>query len=94
VGSAQGFLRGEYVYESEVQVIENVPEEIASREVNMINASVGLSWDNGFEVSLYGRNLTDDEFLQSAFPAVAQAGSYSGYPNQPATNGGTVRKRF
>jgi outer membrane receptor protein involved in Fe transport len=92
--SAEGYLRGEYVYESEVQVIENVPEEIASREVNMFNASVGLAWSNGFEVGLYGRNLTDDEFLQSAFPAVAQAGSYSGYPNQPATYGVTLRKRF
>ena len=94
VGAAEGFVRGEYVYEDEVQVIENVPAQIASREVSMINASVGLAWDNGFEVMLYGRNLTDDESLQSAFPAVAQAGSYSGYPNQPATYGVTVRKRF
>ncbi len=93
-GSAEGFLRGEYIYEDEIPVIENVPAEVASRSVSMINASVGLEWDNGLEVMLYGRNLTDDEALQSAFPGVAQPGTYSGYPNQPATYGITVRKSF
>ncbi len=93
-GSAEGFLRGEYIYEDKIPVIENVPPEIASRSVSMINASVGLEWSNGLEVMLYGRNLTNDESLQSAFPGVAQPGTYSGYPNQPATYGITVRKSF
>jgi outer membrane receptor protein involved in Fe transport len=88
------FIRGEYVYEDEVQVIENVPAEVASREVSMLNASFGLAFDNGVEITVWGRNLTDDEFLQSAFPAVAQLGSYSGYPNQPRTYGVTFRARF
>jgi len=94
LGNAEGFLRGEYIYEDEVQVIENVPEDIASRSISTINASVGLEWGNGLEVMLYGRNLTDDEYLLSAFPGVAQSGTYSGYPNQPATYGITVRKSF
>ena len=93
-----GFVRAEYYYESKVQVISNVPEDVASREVGMINASAGLRWDNGFEVMLWGRNLNDDEFLQSAFPTtfqnLAQPFSYSGYPNQPRTWGITLRKYF
>lgn len=96
--SMSGFVRAEYYYESEVQVISNVPESVASREVGMVNASAGLRWDNGFEVMLWGRNLTDDEFLQSAFPTtfqnLAQPFSYSGYPNQPRTWGVTLRKYF
>jgi outer membrane receptor protein involved in Fe transport len=96
--NASGFIRAEYYYESEVQVISNVPESIASREVSMINASAGLRWDNGFEATLWGRNLTDDEYLQSAFPTtfqnLAQPFTYSGYPNQPRTWGLTVRKYF
>jgi outer membrane receptor protein involved in Fe transport len=59
-----------------------------------LNASFGLAWENGFEALLWGRNLTDDEYLNSAFPSVAQNGSYSGYPNQPRTFGVTVRKYF
>ena len=96
--STLGFVRAEYIYESETQVISNVPESIASREVGMANASIGLRWDNGFEAMLWGRNLTDDEFLQSAFPTtfqnLAQPFSYSGYPNQPRTYGLTLRKYF
>ena len=94
VGKAQGFVRAEYIYEDDVQVIDNVPASVASRGVSTINASVGLSWENGFEAMLWGRNINNDEYLLSAFPAVAQAGSYSGYPNQPRTYGLTLRKYF
>ena len=94
IGSLQAFIRGEYVYEDKVQVIENVPAEIASREVNMLNASMGISFSHGLELTLWGRNLTDDQFLITAFPTVAQKGSYSGYPNQPRTYGVTLRARF
>ena len=96
--TTSGFVRAEYYYESDVQVISNVPDSVASREVSMINASAGLRWDNGFEAMLWGRNLTDDEFLQSAFPTtfqnLADPFSYSGYPNQPRTWGVTLRKYF
>lgn len=94
IGSASAFIRAEYIFEDEVQVIENVPADIASREVSTWNGSVGMRWANGFEAMLWGRNLTDDEYLQSAFPSVAQAGSYSGYPIQPRTWGITLRKYF
>jgi outer membrane receptor protein involved in Fe transport len=96
--SMSGFIRAEYYYESDTQVIINVPEDVASREVNMVNASLGLRWANGFEAMLWGRNLTDDEFLQSAFPTtfqdIAEPFSYSGYPNQPRTYGLTLRMYF
>ncbi len=94
VGNADGFVRAEYIYEDDVQVVDNVPKAIASREVNTINASLGLAWDNGLEAMLWGRNLNNDEYLMSAFPSVAQNGSYSGYPNPPRTYGLTIRKYF
>jgi outer membrane receptor protein involved in Fe transport len=94
LGNALGFVRAEYIYEDEIRVIQNTPESIASREVSTINASLGLSWDNGFEAMLWGRNITNDEYLLSAFPGVAQPGTFSGYPNQPRTVGLTVRKYF
>lgn len=94
VFNGRAFVRAEYYYESDVQVIENVSSDIASREVGTINASAGIGWDNGFEVLLWGRNINDDEYLQSAFPSVAQEGSFSGYPNIPRTWGVTLRKFF
>jgi outer membrane receptor protein involved in Fe transport len=93
-----GFVRAEYYYEDETQVISNVPANVASRKVSTVNASIGLRWENGFEAMLWGRNLTDDEYLQSAFPTtfqnLAEPFSYSGYPNQPRTWGITLRKYF
>ncbi len=94
VGNASGFVRAEYIYEDEIRVIQNTPAFVAFREVSTVNASLGLAWDNGFEAMLWGRNLTDDEYLMSAFPSVAQPGSFSGYPNPPRTYGLTIRKYF
>jgi outer membrane receptor protein involved in Fe transport len=101
VGNAAGFVRAEYIYEDKVRVIANTPTSFTpdngvsvTREVNSVNASTGLAWENGLEVMLWGRNLTNDEYLLSAFPSVAQAGSFSGYPNQPRTYGVTIRKYF
>ena len=94
VGKADGFIRAEYIYEDKVRVIQNTPEQFATREVGTLNASFGLAWENGFEAMLWGRNITNDEYLLSAFPSVAQNGSFSGYPNQPRTYGITLRKYF
>ncbi len=92
--STSGFVRVEYIYEDEVQVNANVPPGVASREISTFNASLGLEWDNGFQAMLYGRNINDDDYLLSSFPSVAQAGSYSGYPNVPRTYGLTLTMNF
>jgi len=91
---AYSYVRLEHVYEEDVQVVDNIPSSIAGREVNTVNASAGMSWSNGMEFNLWGRNIFDDEYLLSAFPSVAQAGSISGYPNQPATYGLTLKYNF
>ncbi len=88
------YVRLENVFEGEVQVVDAIPASIASRKVNMINASAGVTFANGVQLNLWGRNLTGDEYLLSAFPSVAQAGSFSGYPSQPRTYGLTVQYNF
>jgi iron complex outermembrane recepter protein len=88
-----GFARIEYLYESRVALIENLPQSL-TREVNVINASVGLGSADGFEFILWGRNLTDNGYILQGFPTVVQAGSASGYTNQPRTYGITLRKSF
>ncbi len=88
------FARAEYLYESDVQVVDNVPASAASREVGLMNASIGLSTAGGWDVMVWGRNILDDEYLLSAFPSVFQEGSLSGYANEPPTYGVTLRKHF
>ena len=90
---ADGYIRTDYLYESDTKVAENTPESL-SREVNTFNASTGLAFDNGVSLQLWVRNLTNDEYLLSAFPPPIQAGSFNGYPNQPRTFGANISYQF
>ena len=65
-----------------------------TRGQDLVNASVGILTSNDLGVSLWARNLFDDQYITTAFPSVAQAGSISGYPSQPRTYGVTARKKF
>ncbi|HBZ50099.1 MAG TPA: TonB-dependent receptor [Halieaceae bacterium] len=94
IGDIYSYVRVEHVYEEDVQVVDNLPSSVASREINMFNASAGFKLSNGLDFNLWGRNLNNDKYLLSAFPSVAQAGSLSGYPNQPRTYGLTVKYNF
>ncbi len=89
-----GFFRADYLYEDKVQVVDNIPATVAQRKVGSLNASFSLEVMENLELMLWGRNLTGDDYLFSAFPSVAQAGSVSGYPNQPRTYGLTVRTQY
>ncbi|MEL0212640.1 MAG: TonB-dependent receptor, partial [Novosphingobium sp.] len=64
------------------------------REVNSLNASLTYAFDMGLELSVWGRNLLDDRYITTVFPAVAQGQAISGYPNQPRTYGVGARFRF
>jgi len=94
IGNWESYIRGDYQYEDDVQVVDNISADIASRETKLLNLSAGIRTDNGLSFTLWGRNVTDESFLISAFPSVAQAGSVSGYRNQPRTYGVTIRKDF
>lgn len=97
-------VRGDYAYESDVQIIEGLNafgpgnQQAGARqfrrEVNLVNASTTLELTNGLAISLWARNLLDAQYITTVFDSVAQAGSVSGYPNQPRTYGGSVRFKF
>ncbi|MDG1507718.1 MAG: TonB-dependent receptor [Luminiphilus sp.] len=103
INGMDGFIQADYQHDSSVDInsggdlsLNNIALEsrgFREREVNMVNASFGLTrgdWD----LRIWGRNLTNDEWLITWFPAVAQTGSLTGYPNQPRTYGATLRRNF
>ena len=93
--SMNGFIRAEYVYEDEIQATDGVPISLAPREVGMLKASLGITDKNsGWNLLLWGRNLNEDEFVQTAFPVPGSPGSFAIYPNQPRTWGLTIGKQF
>ena len=93
----QLIARVDYNHESNVFVnngLSSVRDNNFRREVNLVNASLTLALANGIEIAGYVRNLTNDRYILTVFPSVAQSGSVSGYPSAPRTYGGTVRFKF
>ena len=58
------------------------------------NSSFGVTTNNGWGLTLWGRNVTNDKYISKTFPSVAQPGSFSGIPNQPRTYDLTIKKNF
>jgi len=94
--------RADFQHESNEDLNNGLPtfnvalgnNQIFRREVNNLNASMTLALNNGLEIGVFGRNITDDRNITTVFDGVAQAGTVAAYPNQPRTYGGVVRFRF
>ena len=99
---SQLITRVDYNHESNTDINNGLPTfntalgntQIFRREVNLVNASMTLALNNGFEVGAFARNLLNDQYILTVFDGVAQAGTVSGYPSQPRTYGGVVRFKF
>ncbi|MEM7662653.1 MAG: TonB-dependent receptor [Pseudomonadota bacterium] len=92
-----GFIRGDWQYsgpaafsdDPDVQALIGFEEDS-----NLVNLSAGLTLPTGTELTVWGRNIFDEQFVVGAFPAIGQAGSITALPNQPATYGFTLRQNF
>ncbi|MEO0368258.1 MAG: TonB-dependent receptor [Pseudomonadota bacterium] len=99
VGDNDAFIRADYFYEDTVpigDITAAAPNDVSqfTRDSRNLNISAGIATPTGLNFSLWVRNATDHTSLISAFPSVAQAGSFSGYRTQPRTYGITVSKDF
>lgn len=90
-----GFLYAEYIWVDERMTDVNNDPEKYDGSYNLFNLRAGLrieSWDT--VVTLWGRNLTDEEYTNTIADSPAQTGRYNAYYNEPSTWGLTVRKDF
>ena len=97
LGNNDAYARADYQYADEVIIVDNIPPAvaaIATREVGSLNMSAGMNTQSGLNLSIWARNVTNDEYMTSGFPTPAQAGSFNIYPNLPRTFGITARKSF
>lgn len=61
----------------------------------LFNGRVGIGSEDGrWAVELWGRNLTDETYVQVAFDQFAQTGTYGGFLGAPRIYGVTLRTRF
>ncbi|MFN3609960.1 MAG: TonB-dependent receptor [Hyphomonas sp.] len=97
VGNWDAYVRGDWQYESPVDQFDSPADQAligVQKEVSTFNASSGFTNEDGLGVTLWVRNIFNDEYITVAFPAVAQTGSIMGYPSAPRSYGVTVRKTF
>ena len=64
------------------------------QEINLVSASLTYAMENGLELTVWGRNLTDSRTILQIFDSPAQSGSISGYPSEPRTYGVAARFRW
>ena len=65
-----------------------------NRTVSEFDASMTYAMHNGFEFSVWGRNLSDNRYFTVVFDTPLQTGAVSAYPNQPRTYGMSARYKF
>ena len=100
IGSVNGFLRADWQHIGDSRFFDNPADEALirtsdfTREQNLVNVSLGISPFNRTQLTLWARNVFEDEFPLGAAPAAAQAGSLNGVPSQPRTFGVTIRRSF
>jgi len=97
LGTNDAYARADYQYADEVIIVDNIPSAvaaIATREVGSLNLSAGMNTQSDLNLSIWARNVTNDEYMTSGFPTPAQEGSFNIYPNLPRTFGVTLRKSF
>jgi outer membrane receptor protein involved in Fe transport len=100
IGSLDAFIRADWQHVGNAPFLDD-PNEAArlvgsgfSREQNLVNTSIGIRTPSNFAVSLWARNLFDDQYIVFASPALAQSGTINGAPNQPRTFGVTISRTF
>ena len=92
------FIRGEANHTSEFALTTGLdPRPVANQDdFTLYNASVGLgAADGAWQVQVWGRNLTEEEYVKGGFPSVGYLGSsFNVYPGDPRTYGVTLRASF
>ncbi len=89
------YVRGEYSYYSETLTDGDLDPFTKLEEFDLVNARLGLRWENiNAELTVWGRNLTDEKYWVGSFDAPVQDGRMNSYPAEPRTWGVTFRKDF
>jgi len=90
-----GFIYGEYIYtDSRMTDLNNDPQK-EDGSYGLVNLRTGLyfeQWDA--ELTLWGRNVFDEEYTLTIGDNVVQDGNYISYPTEPTTWGITAKKHF
>tara|TARA_R110000868_G_scaffold92734_1_gene257199 strand:+ start:33704 stop:36220 length:2517 start_codon:yes stop_codon:yes gene_type:complete len=81
-------------YMSEQNTGSDLDPEKIQEAYALFNGRIGIgSADESWSLELWGRNLTDEDYLQVGFDGPFQSGSFNGFLGTPRTWGLTLRAR-
>ena len=82
-------------YMSEYNTGSDLDPQKLQEAYTLVNARLGIGRrDDRWAVELWSQNLTDAEYMQVAFDAPLQTGSWNAFLGQPRTYGVTLRWRY
>ena len=95
IGTLLGFARAEFTWrDDQITNSTNDPRGI-QESYTTVAANLGIRDEDGiWEVSVWGRNLTDETWYNLSFDGTLQTGKLYAYPSEPRTYGVTLRTRF
>jgi outer membrane receptor protein involved in Fe transport len=95
IGDDTMYFRGEFSHFSEAFTDGDVDPFTRQDSVDLVNLRIGYIFtDLNAELTLWGRNITDERYYVGSFDAPAQEGHMNSYPSEPSTFGITFRKNF
>ena len=89
------YVRGEISYQSDTMTDGNNEPLKLRPSFTMYNLRVGFlldAWNS--ELTLWGRNITDERFYETVFDVPIQDGKLNAYPHEPRSFGLMFRKNF
>jgi len=73
----------------------NLDDESNVGSHTVVNAKIGLTPDDAdWELSLWGRNIFEEEYRTIQFPSPLQTGSWSAFRGEPRMYGVSLRYNF
>jgi len=93
--SLSGFVYGEYIFtDGRMADVNNDPVKYDG-SYTLVNLRTGVVFEKyATTITLWGRNVFDEDYTNTIADAVGQDGRFVGYYNEPATWGITLRKDF
>ena len=93
-GGISGFLLVEYTHVGKAEQ-ENHDPFLRVPAYDLVNVRLGFEFEEyGAFLTLWGRNVLDEEYRMAGFTPVGQNGRVVATPLEPATWGATLRKEF
>jgi outer membrane receptor protein involved in Fe transport len=93
--SILGFGLIEYSYTGDMFLNASNDPLTLQDSYGTVNLRLGMVLeDYQTEITLWGRNVTDEDYLATSFDAVLQSGKQGAYIREPATYGITLNKKF